>query len=67
LEECCVNGIYFNFEKCVFGVNYSVLLGHIVCNEGLLVDPQKVTTIITMLTPTNIIEIKRFLRTVGFY
>ncbi len=26
-------------KKCVFCVNFGVLLGHIVCYEGLLVDP----------------------------
>jgi hypothetical protein len=54
-------------KKCVFCVNFGVLLGHIVCYEGLLVDPQNISTITTMLAPINVIEIKRFLGVVGFY
>jgi hypothetical protein len=58
LEECRVNGISLNLEKYAFRVNLKVLLGHIVCHDGLLVDPRKITTIIIMLVPTNVIEIK---------
>jgi hypothetical protein len=39
LKNVVLMVLIFNFEKCVFCVNFSVLLGHIVCNEGLLVDP----------------------------
>jgi hypothetical protein len=67
LEECHVNDISFNPEKCVFCVNFGVLLGHIVCNERLLVDPRKLSTITTMPTPINTIEIKRFLGVACFY
>ncbi len=54
-------------KKSVFCVNFGVLLGHIVCYEGLLVDPRKISAITTMLAPVNVIEIKRFLGVVGFY
>ncbi len=53
-------------KNVFFCVNYGVSQGHIVCNEGLLVDPWKIATIITMLAPTNITNIKIFLGTVGF-
>jgi hypothetical protein len=61
LEEWRRNGINLNLEKCAFCVNFNVLLGHIVCSDGLLVDPKKVTTIITMPVLVNVIKIKRFL------
>jgi hypothetical protein len=38
LEECRLNGINLNLEKCAFYVNSKVLLGHIICYDGLLVD-----------------------------
>jgi hypothetical protein len=44
--------------KCAFCVNSRVLFGHIICHGDLLVDPRKITTIIIMPTPTNLIEIK---------
>jgi hypothetical protein len=37
------------------------------CDDGLLVDPRKITIITVMLVPTNSIEIKRFLGMLGFY
>jgi hypothetical protein len=48
-------------QRNAFCVNLKVLLKHIVCHNRLLVDPRKITTIITMLAPTNVMEIKRFL------
>ncbi len=66
LEECRLNGISFNLGKCAFCVNLGVLLGHIVCHDGLLVNPQKIIAITTMPTPTNVIEIKQFLGTIVF-
>jgi hypothetical protein len=48
-------------------VNLGVLLGHIVCSDGLLVDPQKNTIIIIMPITVNVTKIKRFLGTAGFY
>jgi hypothetical protein len=66
LEECKLNGISLNPKKCAFCVNLKVLIGHIVCHGGLLVDPRKITTITTMPIPTNSIEIKRFLGAISF-
>jgi hypothetical protein len=44
-----------------------VLLGHIICHEGLLVDPRKIIAITNMPTPTNVIKIKGFLGPTDFY
>jgi hypothetical protein len=39
LEECRLNDISLNLEKCAFCENSETLLGHIVCHDGLLVYP----------------------------
>ncbi len=39
LKECRLNGISLNPKKCAFCVNSSVLLGHIVCRDDMLVYP----------------------------
>jgi hypothetical protein len=62
-----VNGISLNLEKYMFYVNSKVLLGHVVCKEGLLVDPRKIMVIISILTPTNVTKVKPFLGVAGFY
>jgi hypothetical protein len=58
LEECRLNGINFNLEKCAFCVNSGILLGYIVCHDNVMVNPCKITTIIDMLTLTNPTKIK---------
>jgi hypothetical protein len=67
LEECRWNGINLNPEKCAFCVNSGVILGHIVCSDGLLMDPKKITIITTMLVPVNVTEIKKILGVVGCF
>jgi hypothetical protein len=48
---------------CKFGE----VLWHIVCHDGLLVEPHKITTITIMPTPINVMEINWFLKAVSFY
>jgi hypothetical protein len=67
LEECRLNGVSLNLEKCAFCVNLGILLGYIVCRDNLMVDPCKITTITTMLTLTNLTKIKQFLGVASFY
>ncbi len=55
LEECRQNDISFNLEKRAFCVNLGVLLRHIVCNDGLLVDPKNIIAITTMRILVNLI------------
>jgi hypothetical protein len=58
LKECRLNGISLNLEKRAFCVNSRILLGHIMCHDGSLVDPRKIITIIIMPIPTNLTKIK---------
>jgi hypothetical protein len=63
-QACHINGRSLNVKKCVFCINLGTLLGHIVCSEGLLVDPRKVTSIMHML---KLMNAKKVLGIVGFY
>jgi hypothetical protein len=67
MTQCRNNGISLNLKKCAFCVNSGVLLGHIVCEDGLLLDPRKINIIIDMPTLTSVIELKRFLGVASFY
>jgi len=67
MEKCQINGISLNLDKCAFCMNYGILLMHIVCQEGLLVDPRKIITIVGMFIPTSLIEIKRFFEATNFH
>ena len=42
-------------------------LGHIVSEEGILVDPKKVEEIIEWKPPRNVIEVRSFLGLAGYY
>jgi hypothetical protein len=44
MTQCRNNSISLNLEKCSFCINFKVLLGHIVSEDGLLVDPRKITS-----------------------
>jgi hypothetical protein len=57
----------FNNKKNDLCVKSKIFLGHVVCLDKLLVDLRKVTMITSMPIPLNVIEIKWFLRVVGFY
>ncbi|KAL3683535.1 hypothetical protein R1sor_001557 [Riccia sorocarpa] len=53
LIKCLENQISLNPDKCVFWVQSGVLLGHIICSEGILMDPGKVEKICKQSAPTK--------------
>ncbi len=65
--QCRNNGINLNLEKCAFCANSKVLLRHIVCQDGLLVDPKKIYITTNMSIPTNVTKLKKNLKVVRFY
>jgi hypothetical protein len=48
LEICKQCQISLNINKFVFGTPFGILLGHIVCKQGLLVDPTKIAVIFNL-------------------
>ncbi|RVW15989.1 Retrovirus-related Pol polyprotein from transposon 297 [Vitis vinifera] len=50
-----------NPKKCTFGVTSGKLLGHIVSERGIEVDPEKIRVILDMPTPRTEKEIRGFL------
>ena len=50
-----------NPKKCTFGVTFGKLLGHIVSERGIEVDPEKIEAILDMLAPRTEKEIRGFL------
>jgi hypothetical protein len=42
-------------------------LGHIISEEGIVVDPKKVQAIREWTTPRNVAEIRSFMGLVGYY
>jgi hypothetical protein len=50
LDKCRQCQIALNLKKCIFFSPFGVL-GHIVCKQGLLVDPSKISIIVDLPPP----------------
>ena len=50
LDTCRRYQIVLNLKKCLLRVPFGVLLGHVVCRQGLMVDP-KIAVIINLEVP----------------
>jgi hypothetical protein len=47
--------LYFiEFEEMYFMHTFGILLGHVVCKQGLLVDPDKIAMILDLQPPTSV-------------
>ena len=47
-------------EKCSFFTNRTTFLGHLITENGLSMDPEKVKTVQEWPTPTNVTEVRSF-------
>ncbi|KAL1534124.1 hypothetical protein AAHA92_31519 [Salvia divinorum] len=67
LERCRAKNLVLNFEKCHFMVTEGIVLGHVVSEKGIQVDPAKVDVIAKLPYPINQKEVRGFLGHAGFY
>ena len=51
LVKCREHQISLNLKKCIFCVPFVILLGHVVCRQGLMVDPTKIAIIVNLPPP----------------
>ena len=54
LERCRQHQIALNSKKCIFCAPFGMLLGHIICKQGLLVDPMNIALILSLPFPMNV-------------
>jgi hypothetical protein len=54
LERCRQCQISLNIKKFIFGTPFGILLGHIVCRQGLLVNPAKIVVIVNLTPPKSV-------------
>jgi hypothetical protein len=67
LEKLRANWLYAKFSKCEFWLIEVAFLGHVISARGVSVDPGKVKDVLNWKPPTNVSEIRSFLRLVGYY
>ena len=67
LERCQQHQIALNSKKYIFCTPYGMLLGHIVCKQGLLVDPEKIMLILSLPPPRNVKMLQAMVGHMGYY
>ena len=59
--------LYAKFNKCEFWLSRVGFLGHVVSDDGIYVDPQKVEAVANWEQPTTVTEVRSFLELAGYY
>jgi hypothetical protein len=58
LDKCRQCQIALNLKKCIFFSPFGFLFSHIVCKQGLLVDPSKIAIIVYLPPPTSVKKLR---------
>ena len=67
LEICRQIQLSLNIRKCIFVTPMGILLGHIVCREGIKVDFAKIKIILDLKPAVNSKQVKVLLGHTGYY
>jgi hypothetical protein len=67
LDTCRRHQIALNLKKCTFLVPFGNLLGHVVCKQGLMVDPAKIVVILNLEAPRSVKQLRATLGHTGYY
>ncbi len=67
LEKCRQCQIALNLKKCTFMSPFQLLLGHIVCKQGLLVDPSKIAIFVDIPSPNSVKQLRTAMGHIGYY
>ena len=65
-EKCRKFGISLNPKKTLFGLQEGKLLGHIISEEGIKIDPKRIEAILQISHPRNIKELQYFIGKINF-
>lgn len=67
LEVLRENQLYAKLKKCEFWLKEVAFLGHIISENGVSVDPEKIKAIMEWPRPTNVPEVRSFMGLAGYY
>ena len=66
-ERCRQIQLSLNLKKCIFLIPIDILLGHVVCKDGIKVDMEKIKIILDLKPLTNPKQIRVFLGHTSYY
>jgi hypothetical protein len=55
------------YQEVHFMTPFGILLVHIVCKQGLLVDPTKIVVIVNLPPPKSVCQLRETLGLIGYY
>ena len=67
LDKCRQYQISLNLKKCIFCAPFGILLGHIVCTQGLMVDPTNIAIIVNLPAPNLVKQLRTVLGHTRYY
>jgi hypothetical protein len=67
LNQLRDNKLYTKFSKCEFWLKKVPFICHILLEDGISVDPDKVQEVMDWKAPTSILEVQSFLGLAGYY
>jgi hypothetical protein len=67
LDRCIQFHVSFNLKKCIFYISFGILLGCVVCKQGLLVDPAKIVVIVNFPPHTSMRKLREMLGHTRYY
>ena len=67
LDKCRQHQISLNLKKCIFCAHFGILLSHIVCKQGLMMDPAKIAIIVNLQPPKSVKQLRTTLGHTGYY
>ena len=67
LEQCRQIQLSLNIRKCIFLTPIGILLGHIICKEGIKVDFAKIKIILDLKPSMNPKQVRVLLGHTGYY
>ena len=62
-----LNSVFLKKSKCSFGQTKVGYLGHIISDQGVIVDPEKIEAITSWPQPVTVKQLKGFLGLAGYY
>ena len=67
LQKLREHQLYAKLSKCEFWLKEVSFLGHVISNGGVVVDPKKVSDVLSWNPPQDVSEVWSFLGMVGYY